>query len=259
MKQMKLNIHLVATLFLTVTILPLAAAQDSPLSKVLDSGADPVGLGKDVSSEYVYTININANFDNTLDVLDVVPAEFDVTALNSTCGTATSTEGKGSGKGNPFKLQPDFILWDLEGCDTAVSQSLTVTIVTDNNPGHARKGIAFYEPTECGPLSLNDGAALMGSETEDSEIVSNYLSVATCPDETDEAGCVDGDDDGWSVACGDCDDGDAAINPGVPDVCDGIDNNCDGTIDEGEPEVCDDGIDNDCDGLIDTEDPDCSI
>ena len=34
----------------------------------------------------------------------------------------------------------------------------------------------------------------------------------------------------------DCDDGDAAINPGATEVCDSVDNNCDGNIDEGD--VC---------------------
>ena len=112
----------------------------------------------------------------------------------------------------------------------------------------------------------------------------------------------DGDGDGYdstSSECGgdDCDDTDPDINPGATDVCDGIDNDCDGEIDEdgdirwyadddgdgygdedtsviacdapsgyiaddsdcddsdssiypGATEVCD-GIDNDCDGEID--------
>ena len=31
----------------------------------------------------------------------------------------------------------------------------------------------------------------------------------------------------------DCDDGDNTVYPGVPGICDGKDNNCNGTIDEG--------------------------
>lgn len=103
---------------------------------------------------------------------------------------------------------------------------------------------------------------------------------------------------GFSFLGGDCDDGAASINPGARETCDGIDNDCDGAIDEGcacprsgevricghrapggglqiqgacqsgeqlcldgtwtecigdqgpRPEFCD-GVDDDCDGLID--------
>ena len=108
---------------------------------------------------------------------------------------------------------------------------------------------------------------------------------------------------GYVADSTDCDDGDAAVNPAATEVCDGIDNDCDGTIDEDDaadastwyqdsdgdsygnsavPDVdcyqpagyvadstdCDDtdgavnpaatemcdGIDNDCDGTIDEDD-----
>ena len=63
---------------------------------------------------------------------------------------------------------------------------------------------------------------------------------------------VDGDRDGWGGASrricrsrrtgevtrdGDCDDGRASVNPAAPEVCDGLDNDCDGTSDEGNPET----------------------
>ncbi|MEC8277061.1 MAG: MopE-related protein, partial [Myxococcota bacterium] len=42
----------------------------------------------------------------------------------------------------------------------------------------------------------------------------------------------DADADGYE-ANEDCDDSDPSINPGVPEICDGVDNNCNGQIDEG--------------------------
>lgn len=44
----------------------------------------------------------------------------------------------------------------------------------------------------------------------------------------------DKDKDGYTPAQGDCDDNNAAIHPGAPEICgDGKDNNCDGNTDEG--------------------------
>ncbi len=93
----------------------------------------------------------------------------------------------------------------------------------------------------------------------------------------------DADGDGSTVLGGDCDDDNPDVFPGAPEICDGLDNNCDGEIPEEETfdgdgdgfpecddcadddagvngdaiEECEDEIDNDCDGLIDMEDPDC--
>ncbi|WP_163336052.1 leucine-rich repeat domain-containing protein [Desulfopila sp. IMCC35008] len=66
-----------------------------------------------------------------------------------------------------------------------------------------------------------------------------WWSNNTCHSESEAPVCIDSDDDGFFVeeVCGaevDCDDTDSNTYPGAIDVCyDGIDNNCDGDIDEG--------------------------
>ena len=86
---------------------------------------------------------------------------------------------------------------------------------------------------------------------------------------------VDEDGDGFSEADGDCDDQDATSYPDAPELCDGLDNDCDGDVpadevdldedgyagcagdcDDGNAavhpdaeEICD-GLDNDCDGVV---------
>jgi DNA-binding beta-propeller fold protein YncE len=59
----------------------------------------------------------------------------------------------------------------------------------------------------------------------------------TGPDrDVGEESCVDGDGDGYGVGCAagpDCDDTNPRVNPGQAELCgDGIDNNCDGRVDE---------------------------
>jgi len=81
----------------------------------------------------------------------------------------------------------------------------------------------------------------------------------------------DGDGDGFiaeSLGGNDCDDDDAALSPGLADACDGVDEDCNGVVDDGfadtdgdgvsdciDSEDCD-GLDNDGDGDIDEDTPD---
>jgi hypothetical protein len=138
-----------------------------------------------------------------------------------------------------------------------------------------------------------------------SHLLAFLLLLAGCPtedpgdDDTTSADAIDADGDGWdeNVDCddsnaalnlddadgdgvstcnGDCDDGAELILPGATELCDGIDNDCDGAVPDdetdddgdgtsecegdcndgnassydGAPELCE-GQDNDCDGGVD--------
>ena len=87
------------------------------------------------------------------------------------------------------------------------------------------------------------------------------------------------DSDGYPECAGDCDDSNSGVHPAAEEVCDGVDNDCDGTVDErdvdgdgvfGCGQDCDDsnasihpgaleacnGVDEDCDGVADNGFPD---
>lgn len=86
----------------------------------------------------------------------------------------------------------------------------------------------------CG-YNLNDVCDATSNATVDGAFASYYSQVA--PFLGGGSGCSDDlDGDGYiAEGCGgnDCNDDVFAINPGATEICDEIDNNCDGTIDEG--------------------------
>jgi hypothetical protein len=103
----------------------------------------------------------------------------------------------------------------------------------------------IYLLTACGA----PGAAPDSSATLDSGDTAAPVYEAVRPSEADGIFCLDNDGDGWgdgrygAALCGtgphdgwarigDCDDYLAAVHPGAAEVYDGMDNDCDGEVDE---------------------------
>ncbi len=138
-------------------------------------------------------------------------------------------------------------------CDGTIDEGATTTYYTDIDGD----GFGSQSVDACAQPAMT---ALVDGDCNDLDYTINPAASETCDeldnncDGTVDEGVtvtfyVDGDGDGYGVsgqtveACtvpagaatidGDCDDADAISNPGAAEQCDGVDNNCDGTVDEG--------------------------
>ena len=184
---------------------------------------------------------------------DVEEGVFDARLVVLAAGGDGAPDGWLQFDGTPLLADP------FSGSDGAAFDALSWALV----PGAGARTLSFDPDGESG-CAVVLATALLTS------------SPSTCED-------LDGDGQ-RDVACGgfDCDDADPDVYSGAPELCDGLDGDCDGTVPPeesdldgdglsecegdcgplnaevypGAPDRCDDVDDNDCDGLVDPQESD---
>ena len=132
-------------------------------------------------------------------------------------------------------------------CESDAAVTLTVTGTTGGTfSGPGVTGNTF-DPAAAGPgthtiqylVSAQEGAAIAPA-TDSMEVIVTVNANATWYEDLDNDGYGNpsvsqiscGQPTGFVLADGDCDDSDASVYPNAPDICDNIDNDCDGSVDE---------------------------
>ena len=144
---------------------PTAAVQN--IEKELLEGPEQIGIYEPEPTVYVFEINYSG--PEAL-IEDAIPAEFEVTSLNATAGSATSFSNKSK--------SATHITWDVP----AGSHTLTVTIQTRESPGkrNSKKPTApVFKPTSCGPLPINNGATAFEVNDDGSLVLEEVVDPVT--------------------------------------------------------------------------------
>jgi hypothetical protein len=218
-----------------------------------DADGDGIGAGCDRCPEVADPGQEDADLDTVGDACDACP------------GFDDAIDGDGDGAADGCDGCPAIADPGQEDADLD-----TVDDLCDRCPGADDRldldgdGV----PDGCDTCSLGDDAM-----DRDADGVADACDP--CPD---VVGGEDVDGDGFSLCSGDCFEGDPGVYPGAGEVADGVDEDCDGVVDEGTawsdddgdgvaeitgdcddgnnglapglPELCD-GLDQDCDGAID--------
>ncbi len=122
-----------------------------------------------------------------------------------------------------------------DNCDGTVDEDSAVDgvlwYIDADGDGYGDDGMSLFACT------APSGTVAIGGDCDDADTAYNPGAVeADCTDPNDyncdgSAGSADADGDGY-VACIECDDNNAAVNPAASESCNGVDDNCDGAVDE---------------------------
>lgn len=180
----------------------------------------PVSVVAGAKNRYSFTVTKHASASHSA-------AGFNVAADDGTFATVTANTQKTDAV-NGFAADAD---------------ELTHSSARKFTDGAAIFEFDWTAPKKSGTFTLYGAGNAVnenGNNSGDDPAKTSYDIEVTCPD-ADEDGYVD------SKACPDeelldCDDKDADVNPGVEEICDGVDNDCNGKIDDGlNPDADNDG------------------
>jgi hypothetical protein len=120
---------------------------------------------------------------------------------------------------------------DCDGTTDAGAADAVIWYLDVDQDGYGDEAVASI--TDCDQPS--DYVSASG-DCDDTSTAFNPGASELCTDPTDyncdgSTGYADVDADGWA-ACEDCDDGDPTVNPDGVESCDGVDDDCNGTIDD---------------------------
>ncbi len=150
-------------------------------------------------------------------------------------GTGTSATDCDDGNAAVFPGADEWCNAVDDDCDGTVDEDDALDAATwyidADGDGYGHAG------TTTAACDLPSGFAATDTDCDDTDALFNPgASETDCADPNDyncdgSTGYADADADGW-VACEECDDTVAAVNPDATEVCNGEDDDCDGTTDE---------------------------
>jgi uncharacterized repeat protein (TIGR01451 family) len=217
-------------LYGTTAIVITVGGDITDLSISNTDAPDPVFLG-DTLTYMLGVSNAGPDVATGVTVTDSLPAGVSFVSATPTQGSCNQTAG--------------VVTCNLGGM--AAAASATITIQVTPAAAGTLTSTASVVSTQFEPVPANNTATV------------TTTALVPCPDVDNDnyavcgAGCTARPGDG----CGDCADGDPLRHPGRPEQCDGVDNNCNGIVDQelhALPELCN-GQDDNCNNLVDENNP----